>query len=149
VGTPTKNPKSIMDDFASRQNVHLVPSMKAQSTPLRNNRVSSAVTQDTTLWYLLNATYSYVHPHEITMGKTVGIPHENRGSSPLWATAYLHSSKIEVGWAGVRCHPTRLFTQSGSRVSTLHPTLFWSGIGYGSGGCLLPCKMTLICPFSG
>jgi hypothetical protein len=37
---------------------------------------------------VLNATYSYVHPHEITVGKTVGIPHETRGSSPLWATAY-------------------------------------------------------------
>jgi hypothetical protein len=37
---------------------------------------------------VLDTTYSYVHPHEITVGKTVGIPHENRGSSPLWATAY-------------------------------------------------------------
>jgi hypothetical protein len=25
----------------------------------------------------------------------------------------LHPSKIEVGWVGVRCHPTRLFNQSG------------------------------------
>jgi hypothetical protein len=25
----------------------------------------------------------------------------------------LHPSKIDVGWVGVRCHPTRLFTQSG------------------------------------
>ena len=37
---------------------------------------------------VLNATYSYVHPHEINVGKTVGIPHEIDKSAPLWATAY-------------------------------------------------------------
>ena len=39
---------------------------------------------------VLDATYSYVHPHEITVGKNVGIHHENRGSSPLWATPQPH-----------------------------------------------------------
>jgi hypothetical protein len=82
VGTPTKNPKSIIDDFASRQNVQLVRSRHLYHTKgifCSDTRYHSLV---------LNATYSYVHPHEINVGKTVGIPHEIRGSSPLWARAY-------------------------------------------------------------
>jgi hypothetical protein len=51
---------------------------------------------------VLNATYSYVHPHEINVGKTVGIPHENRGSSPLWATAYPQPTAKDE--AIISCH---------------------------------------------